>query len=67
MRAHQVQPGIAHSLLHLRRAVIVVTGRFHLTKAQRADLLERAVVILRQELAHRIELKPQRHMQGLRV
>ena len=67
MRAHQVQARITHGLLHFRGAVIVVTGRFYLAKAYRADLLERAVVILRQKLADRIELKSQWHMQGLRV
>ena len=67
MRAHQVQAGIAHGLLHFRGAVIVVTGRLYLAKAYRANLLERAVVILWQKLADRIELKPQRYMQGLGV
>ena len=59
MCANKFQSGIIHGRLDLSRGVIEVAGRFHFLVAQCPDLFERAVIVRRQELSNRIELKCQ--------
>ena len=63
MCADAPQPGLVHRLPELRRGVVVVAGGFNLGVAVPRHLLQCAVEILGQKLAHAIKLQPNRLVQ----
>ena len=66
VRAHTLQARILHRRIHLVRIMPEKAGSLHFLVSHRAKLVQCAFVILRQLLAHRVQLQAQWQSQWIR-
>ncbi len=65
MRTHAVQARLIHCLLHLARAVAEKAGGLQFAIAQSTELPQRSLIVLGQQISHRIKLQPDRQSQRI--
>ena len=57
MRADAVEARVAHVALHLSRSVTEEARGLHFLITERGQFLERSLIVLRQQVTYRVELK----------